>query len=477
MNLRFRKADVVIAGGGVAGVAAGIAAAREGADTLIVERYGFLGGMFTGGNMSVLAVPPIGGIWKEVVDRLMKIGGARYCPDDPANYPIFHNSDESSIYTIPYDNEMAKWVLDEMANVAGVKLQLHTFITGALTEGGTVRGITAVSKSGLMIIEGNIVIDATADGDVAASAGAAFLKGHPDDPEKKLLAMTMPVRLSNVDWHKVSDYSKRDPGLKNTIRKAIANGDLPYYKARTGDMPDYWGHDHPELSYWVTEDGAILWGGTVEGVDGTNVDDLTRAEIEARKQYLSELAFLKKHVPGFENARVESTGASIGVRETRHIVGEYVLTGKDVLEGNTFPDVVTYGIGYGGVAEIPYRCLVPKMVDNLLMCGDCISVVPGSTFGGTRLGSYNNFKDMPTMAMTGEAAGTAAALCARTGAQPRGVDVSALQQKLRDQGVLVAPDVLRTYLDRRLPSGITMGEYLERRRRREIERWKKLGQL
>lgn len=475
METSYRKADVVVAGGGVAGAIAAIASAREGADTLVVEQYGFLGGMFTGGNMYVLNCPPIGGILKEIIDKLMEMECARYCPNDPPNYPIFHYQSESSVHTVLYDGEMGKWVLQQMAEEVGVKIQFHSFITGAVTEGNTVRGINVVNKSGPQIIEGKIIVDATSDGDVAASAGAAFLKGHPDDPEKRLFAMTMLVRLSNVNWAKVSEYSKKDPGLKNAIEKATKKGELPYYRPRTTDMVNYWGHDHPELSHWVTEDGAILWGGTVEGVNGTNVYDLTCAEIEVRKQYMSEINFLKKYVPGFENLRIESSGVNIGVRDTRHIIGEYTVTGKDFLERRAFSDAVGYNLPW--VNWLPYRMLVPKTIDNLLLCGNCVSTIPGSTYMGSHLGSYNNMKDIPSMSTTGEAAGVAAALCVKTGVTPRKLDIKLLQRTLRKRGAIVGSDVIRAYLDKKLPSEITVEEANEESRKATIERWKKLGQL
>lgn len=460
MTTGYREATVVVAGGGVAGVTAAIASARQGVDTLLIERFGFLGGMFTGGNMVVLTTPSVGGLGKEIVDALLGQGAARRCPDDPPNYPIFHYRGERCTLTIPYDAEMAKLLLFKMAREAGVKLLLHSFITGAIVDHGVVRGLTVANKSGSQIVRGDVIVDATSDGDVAASAGAPFRKGQTE--KGILFAMTLLVRLSHVEWPKVSAYSRTDPGLEKAIKRGIAAGELPYYKPRTREMVNYWGHPAPELSHGVRDDEAIMWGGTVEGVDGTNVDDLTRAEVEAREQFLSELTFLKQHIPGFENGRIENSGVTIGVRDTRHIIGEYTLLGQDILDRRRFEDGVAYNVKGGfPVNDIPYRCLVPKEIDGLLVAGNCISVMPGSTFMGLQLGSYNNMKDIPSMWTTGEAAGTAAALCAQLGVQPRRLDPKAIQKILFGRGALVGPERIAELESTKLPSGRTVKELYE----------------
>ncbi len=461
LKIEHRRADIVVAGGGVAGVSAAIASARMGLDTLIVERYGFLGGMFTGGNMTVLNCPPAGGIGKEIVDTLTAQGYARRCPDDPPNYPIFHYASEYCTMNVAYDAEMAKILLFKMAKDAGIRLLLHTLITGAVTEQDVVKGIVVQSKSGQATILGDVVIDATSDGDVAAAAGAPFRKGQTD--KGVLFAMTMLVRLSGVHWPSISEYSKTDPGLGKAIQTAQAKGELPFYSIRTREMPNYWGHPRPELSHLLREDEALLWGGTVQGVDGTNVEDLTRAEMEVREQFLSEFGFLTKYIPGFQKAKVENTSASIGVRDTRHIIGEQTLTGKDILDRRRFPDVVAYNTKGGFPAnDIPYGCLVPKGVENLLVAGNCLSVIPGSTQMGLQLGSFNNLKDIPTMWTTGEAAGVAAALSARCHVAPRKLDPRVIQEHLRGCGALISPERAAELEQATLPSGRTVKDFYER---------------
>ncbi len=460
MRIGYREAHVVVAGGGVAGFTAAIASARQGADTLLIERQGFLGGMLTGGNMTVLTTPSVGGLGKEIVDALLAQGAARRCPDDPPNYPILHYSSERCTLTIAYEAEMAKLLLFTMAREAGVRLLLHSFITGAVVEGGIVRGVTVVNKSGAQIVRGAVVVDATADGDVAADAGAPFRKGQTD--KGVLFAMTLLVRLSHVDWLRISAYSQTDPGLDAAIARGIAAGELPYYTPRSREMVNYWGHPRPELSHMVREDEALLWGGTVEGVDGTNVEDLTRAEMLVREQFVSELTFLKKRIPGFEEARIESSGVTIGVRDTRHIVGEATLTGQDVLNRRRYDDGVAYNVKAGFPAnEIRYGCLVPKGVDGLLAAGNCLSVIPGSTYMGLQLGSYNNIKDIPSMWTTGEAAGTAAALCAQHCVPPRRLDPQEVRRLLYARGALVGPERVAELESARLPSGKTVKEFYE----------------
>ncbi len=476
MKMGYKRAKVVIAGGGVVGTCAAIASARNGLETLLIERYGFLGGMFTEGNMTVLSSPPAGGIGKEIVDKLMEQGYAKRCPDDPPNYPIFHYDSEHCTMNVVYDAEMAKILLFKMANESGLKLLLHTLVTGAIVDNGVIKGVTVENKSGRQVVEGDIIIDATSDGDVAASAGVPFRKGQAE--KGSLFAMTMLVRFSHVDWPKVSEYSKDDSGLENAIKKAINNGELPYYKPRTREMVNYWGHSRPELSHLSHGDEALLWGGTVEGVDGTNVDDLTRAEVEVREQFMSEFNFLKKYVPGFQKARIESTSVSVGVRDTRHIVGEYTLTGQDILERRSFLDVVAYNIEAGFPAnDIPYGCLVPKNIDGLLVAGNCISVIPGSTEMGPELGSFNNLKDIVTMWTTGEAAGTAGALCAKSNVVPRKLNVKALQKQLSAQGALLTQEKIGELENVKLPSAKTVKESYEKTLSEMKRYWKSRGEF
>lgn len=475
MSIGYKFSEVIVVGGGVSGFCAALASARNGADTLLIDRYGFLGGMFTGGNMTVLNCPPVGGIGYEIVDSLTKKGGAGRCPNDPPNYPIFHYASEYSTMNVVYDAEIAKNILFDMATDAGIKLRLHSYVFDVVLEDGQTKGVLIVNKSGKQIILGNIIIDATGDADIASFANEPFRKGQKNGT---LFAMTILVRLSDVDWNAVSEYSKEDYGLKNAIRKAMKNGELPYYKPRKREMPNYWGHAQPELSHLLYQDEALLWGGTVEGVDGTNIDDLTKAEVEARKQYMLELNFLKKYIPGFEKVRIQNSSVSIGVRDTRHIVGMETLTGEDILNRRKFSNVVAYNVKGGFPAnDIPYGCLVPQSTNNLLVCGNGLSVIPGSTQMGLQLGSFNNLKDIPTMWTTGEAAGTAAALCVKSGIQPRNINIEELQRILKEQGALIPKEKASNLEQELLPSGKMIGEFYQEKLSEMKDYWKKRGEI
>jgi len=284
----------------------------------------------------------------------------------------------------------------------------------------------------------------------------------------------MLVRLSHVDWPRVSEYSKGDPGWDKAIAHAVASGDLPYYAERTRDMVPYWGHPRPELAHLWWEDGALLWGGSVEGVDGTDADSLTQAEVECRKQWMSELRFLRKYIPGFESARVEDSGVTVGVRDTRHLVGEYTYTGHDILEDREFEDTVAYVTPL--FLGVPYRCFVPKEVDNLLISSRCISTTPGQTSSGPTLGAYNDMKSIPTVMTYGEAAGTAAALCVQYGVTPRALDIKLLQATLKKHGALLERSAIDSVIDdMRLPNGTPFREYLQQRHETLRKYWEQRG--
>jgi hypothetical protein len=319
------------------------------------------------------------------------------------------------------------------------------------------------------------VCDGTGDGDVAASAGADFVMGNPGMPGKKMMAVTMLVRLSHVDWPRATEYSKQDYGWDKAIATARANGELPYYTGpRTRDMLHYSGHPRPETAHLWTDDGRLLWGGAVEGIDGTDADSLTKGEIECRRQWMIELRWLRKYIPGFENCRVEDSGVTVGVRQTRHIVGEYTYSGLDILAERQFPDTVAY-IGHVFLG-VPYRCLVPKGIDNLLIASRCLSVTPGETGQGPAFGAYNTMKSIPKVMSYGEAAGVAAALSAKLGVKPRDLDTGLLVQTLLDQKALLPQDEIERLIDgMRLPDGTPYRQYLARGRANNRRFWEEKG--
>jgi hypothetical protein len=196
--------------------------------------------------------------------------------------------------------------------------------------------------------------------------------------------------------------------------------------------------------------------------------------VECRKQWVSELAFLRKYIPGFENARVEDSGVTVGVRISRNIVGEYLYSGYDILEEREFEDAVAYITPL--FLGVPYGCFVPKEIDNLLISGRCISTIPGQTTSGPTLGSYNNMKSIPSVMTYGEAAGTAAALSVQQGVTPRKLDRKLLVSTLKEQGaVLNRTERDALMQDLLLPDGSSFRPYFDRRQAELRQHWEEKG--
>jgi hypothetical protein len=239
-------------------------------------------------------------------------------------------------------------------------------------------------------------------------------------------------------------------------------------------MAPYSGHPRPELAHLWEEDGALLWGGTVDGVDGTDADSLTHAEVECRKQWVSELAFLRKYIPDFDKCRVEDSGVTVVVRISRNIVGEYLYSGYDILEEREFADAVAYVTPL--FLGVPYGCFIPKQIDNLLISSRCISTTPGQTTSGPTLGSYNNMKSIPTIMTYGEAAGTAAALSVQQGVTPRQLDRKLLVATLKKRGAVLDRAERDTLMENlRLPDGTSFRPYFDRRQAELRSYWQAKG--
>ncbi len=425
--------DVLVVGGGPTGFAAAIAAARNGAKTLLIERYDFLGGMGPGGLVNIWNIwariifkmkgearpRDIEGIYKEVVDRLTKLGAA-YRPVPEALTTIF-------------DPETTKYVMDQMVMEAGVKLLLYTSASDAIVEGNKIKGVIVENKSGRQAILAKVVIDATGDGDIAARAGAPFEKGREKDG--LLQPGSLMFRMGNVNYARFEEYLKQHPdGVKSLVEEAEKAGINIPMGSEWIDIPS------PINKSVVT----IL--ATRARVDATSAESTTNAVIELRKQVQTVVSFLKKYVPGYEESFLIDTAPQIGIRETRRIMGEYVLTEEDERQGREFDDVIAR-LGIAGIDihdpngkgflsfavvpkpfDIPYRCLLPKKVDNLLVGGRCISVTH-KALGATR-------SQHKCMAL-GQAAGTAAALAVKHGKSPRDIDIREVQTKLREQGAWI----------------------------------------
>jgi len=408
--------EVIVAGGGTAGIAAAVAAARNGANTVLIERYGFLGGTMTAGLVNPFMTFHAGnkqiikGLLQEIIDRLKSMDGY----------------DEK---TKAFDHEAMKIIADQMIREAGVKLLLHTYITGALvTKMNVIRGVEVYNKSGRQIILGRVIIDATGDGDVAVMAGAPYEKGRKEDGLTQ--PMTLNFRMGGVD---IDRMPSRDQ-INKIFEEAKAKGEIAIPRENV-------------LYFSTTRKGEIHFNTTrIVKVDGTKAEDLTYAEIEGRRQMVELIKFLKEKISGFENAYLLTSAVQIGVRETRRIIGEYMLTEEDIVKAKKFKDIIARGsypidihnptgegttikrLPPGESYDIPYRCLVPKKVNNLLIAGRCIS----STHEAQAA-----IRVIPIVIAIGQAAGTAAALAAKLNVSPRELDVQLLQETLKKQGAIL----------------------------------------
>jgi len=420
--------DVVVVGGGPGGLGAAVSAARNGATTLLIEREGFLGGMMTTGLPlntfhDAHGNQVIRGVANEMLERLRKIGGAGEHMDVRETEPRLPKT------TTPVDTESVKRVALEMIDEAGAELLLYTFTVDVLLEDSAVKGVVVENKSGRQVILAEVVIDATGDGDVAARAGAAYEKGREEDG--RMQPPSLMFRLEGVDLEKAKATTPEQ--LQKLAAEAHARGELPE-SVNTG-----WRIINPK--------GDVALNFTrVLDIDGTSAKDLTRAEIEARKQLVMGVEFLQKYVPGYESAYVVESGPLMGIRETRRIMGEYVLTKEDVLHEREFddaiarssylvdihnpsgPDVTLISLDHGGSHGIPYRCLVPRGIENLLVAGRCISATHEA---------HAAIRVMVTCMAVGQAAGTAAALSCTQKVPVRDVDVPKLRQTLIGQDCIV----------------------------------------
>lgn len=429
----FSETEVVVVGGGPAGVAAAVAAARCGAKTILVERYGHLGGMSTGGLVILIpflsdgtASRQIAGICQEMIDRLDTLGAALHPKDeevgstDPAilNHwrQLGHGgfaSGGSVRYGALVDPEMLKCVLNDMVEEAGVKLLLHSWGSRAIAEDGKVQGMIFESKSGRQAILSQIIIDTTGDGDMFASAGAEF--DGTIDRSVRSSNLALVFRIANVDANKYVEFRDKEKQKHEDLMKELTD---------KGGFNTYWRSAHPD----------ILWcNNWIPNLSALNVEDLTWVEVNARKSMLLSLKFLKQNVPGFKEAFIMDTASQIGTRGSRRLVGEHVVTWQDVLSGAIHEDSIavlphlgqTVSKGFPHV-YIPYRALLPRRIDNLLVAGRCFS---------SDVNANNSLNWIQQCIPTGQAAGTAAALAIKKGITPREVDHSALQASLLKQGV------------------------------------------
>jgi hypothetical protein len=395
-----KEVDVIVVGGGPAGLAAAIASARNGASTLLIERFGYLGGTATASLMACIngfrnqvepdATQTVRGIAEEIVLQLKELGGLGTSPYSQKDYPT---EPGQLAYSYAIDTEKFKYVTLKLCVEAGVGMLFHTCFCEPIVEDGQMRGVIVENKSGRQLLMARVVVDASGDADVAARAGAAFWQTRGEEA----------------------------PRLRDSIMYRIAFG------AR-----------RPE-GVFACDFGtsAVVWGPWIGAIDGTDAEQLSRGEIEARLRIYEDFAEKQREHPELADARVIETPPLLGIRQTRFIEGEYKLTADDAIAGRRFEDVVAISsapiISYYGYRrylehegyDIPYRCLVPRRIEDLLVAGRCIS---------SEQQPYESHRSMVPIMAIGQAAGTAAALCRKAGSTPRALDVRMLQDTLIAQG-------------------------------------------
>jgi glycine/D-amino acid oxidase-like deaminating enzyme len=416
------QSDVVVVGGGPAGIAAAIGAARNGAKVTLLERYNHLGGLASGGMVLVLddmwdstnREISVRGTCMTMIERLAKLGLAQFPREHewgelPESYRRWarwgafdfhsHKTPHPVCFAAAFDPDGFKRVALEWIVEMGVELRLHSWFSRAIVADGEVEGVVCETKAGREAILGDVVIDTTGDLDVAASAGAPHVKGS--------YIMTTVFRLGGVDTDAAERFEYEDPHAFAALDKEA--------KKRIGGS---WAH------WWLkTPLPGVVWCNCphMAGLDGLKVEDLTKAEITGRQHIAALLDYVRAHMPGFERAYLVDVAPQTGVRQTRLLDGEYVVDKEDLTSRKRFTDAVARGRDY----TTPYRAMLPKGVENLLVAGRHYAATPAA---------QKMSREIPPCMAMGEAAGVAAALALEAGVPVRDVDVTILQRKLRAQG-------------------------------------------
>ena len=438
------EADVVVVGGGPAGIGAAVAAARNGASTVLVERYGHLGGMATGGL--VLVVPQVfagtdewrmAGVCQEIIDRADALGGcmhpnkAEVGSTDPAVVASWAHRTFGGMrgrvgLSAYFDPEILKCVLNNMVEEVGIKLFLHSWGTQAVVDNNKVRGIIFESKSGRQAILGKIVVDTTGDGDMFASAGAGFDIAKGGDYRSSQLALV--YRVGNVDVKKYWEFRLAEPKKLEDLVHKMENMWSEESRARlTPSMMTKY-----RMLPQATARGDVIWvNNWIGGLSSIDIADLTWVELNVRKIMLLWHDYARKNFPGFEKSFILDTAPQLGTRGSRRLIGEYVVTMQDMRSGTVHKDTIAVFRRMGPPGEqayayLPYRALVPSQTDGLLAAGRCFSSDAMA----------NNMANLiPHCIASGQAAGTAAALAVKQGVNPRQLDYKVLQERLISQGV------------------------------------------
>jgi len=444
-----QRYDVVVVGGGMSGVVAAIAAARTGARTALVEDNSFLGGTaVNAGGLPFLGFHNkqkqlvVRGIGLEIVERLQRIGAASEFFFDPIVNSL-----------VAVNGHWLKILLMEMTQEAGVDLRLRSMVFQVAKKNHSVCFVYLMNKQGCQRLAGKVFVDATDTADIAVQAGVPYLVGRREDQRPQVASFC--IRVGNIDFDRLLMYFEAHPDQirpfdlpPNTLASLIEQ--MRYAPFITGGLRDLvaeaiqdgieFPRDLVPGVWFPTLGEALIVASRVENVDLNDVVNYSEAERTGQLQVKEIMRFIREYLPGGERARLIETGHQMGVRETRHIVGEYELTLEDLLNGRRFPDRIALGAyhvdvhtpDHKGLASyvqpptytIPYRCLLPQDVDNVLVAGRCISASHEAQ-ASTRV--------IPVCMAIGHAAGTAAALSSLTGVSPKSLDIARLQKTLLEQ--------------------------------------------
>jgi hypothetical protein len=433
-----RTADVVVVGGGPGGIGAALTAARSGANTVLLERYGYLGGMGTGGLVTIIpnlsdfsGKQQIAGISQEWIDRLKPRAAVDYPKKEhwgskdsklTAYYEdrsFFNVREKTVLYSAHIDAEISKCILNDMVKEAGVKTYLHSWGTEPIMDGNQVKGVIFESKSGRQAVLSKVVIDATGDGDLLPYSGADFKSDIA--PSLRIANLSFSYWIGNVDLKKYQDYRKtHGKELAEEMREIKKRGGHPGFL--TSNLKD--------------QEGLVWVFPRYANSSQVDVEELTRVEFLGRKEMLISHDYYKKNIPGFEKSFIVLSNPQLGTRGSRRVVGEYMLTEKDLNTNIPFDDTIAvfpdvdrgqeslkYPLTY-----MPYRCMIPRKVNNLLVACRAFS---------SNAVANNFFNYIPHCIALGEAAGIAAAQAISSRVDLRKINIRALQASLKKQGAIL----------------------------------------